>query len=153
MVSPRASGSAILVAEAVMVRRAVLAALLLSGCYTGSANTIAGAAVTTGLALGASAASRASGGCYAMCTNGTVCNERTGLCEVLPCRGQCSSNEHCEQTFSETKCVPGPATGVTAEAQGKEVKTPAVAPIVNAPDQTGPPQIVPAAEQQPPQKQ
>jgi hypothetical protein len=127
----------------------VLAALLLAGCHTGSVNTLAGASVTTGLALGASAANRAAGGCYAICTNGTSCNPRTGLCEVLPCRGRCASDEHCEETFAETKCVPGGGTtGVTSMAKGKETKIPILPPIV--PDSTGPPQIVPAAEQKPP---
>ncbi len=134
-----------------MVRRAILAALLLAGCHTGSANTMAGAGVMTGLALGASAASRASGGCYAVCTNGTTCNPRTGWCEALPCRGRCSPDEHCEQTFAESKCVPGGTTGVTSVAKGKEIKMP-IAPAI-APDQTGPPQVVPAAEQKPPSGQ
>jgi hypothetical protein len=127
----------------------MLAALLLAGCHTGSVNTLAGASVTTGLALGASAANRAAGGCYAICTNGTSCNPRTGLCEVLPCRGRCASDEHCEETFAETKCVPGGGTtGVTSVAKGKDTKIPILPPIV--PDSTGPPQIVPAAEQRPP---
>ena len=108
-----------------------------------------GAGVMTGAALGASAANRASGGCYAVCTNGTSCNTRTGLCEALPCRGQCAADEHCEQTFAESKCVPGVTTGVTSVAKGKDVKTP-IATTPLGPDQTGPPQIVPAAEQKPP---
>jgi hypothetical protein len=134
-----------------MLERAmILAALLLAGCHTGSANTMAGAGVITGLALGTSAVSRASGGCYAVCTNGTACNPKTGWCEALPCLGRCSADEHCEQTFAESKCVPG-GTGVTSVAKGKEIKTP-IEPVI-APDSragTGPPQVVPAAEQNPP---
>src|SRR5437763_1599981 len=43
-------------------------AVLLVACKTGSPNTAVGAAVTTAAALGASAANRAAGGCYAICT-------------------------------------------------------------------------------------
>jgi hypothetical protein len=135
-----------------MLRRAILAALLLAGCHTGSANTMAGAGVTSALALGASAANRVSGGCYAVCTNGTTCNPRTGWCEVLPCRGRCSIDEHCEQTFAESICAPGgTASGVTSVAKSNPIKMPVLSPI--APDQTGPPQVVPAAEQKPPSGQ
>src|SRR5260370_4213196 len=115
--------------EAVMVRRAILAAVLLAGCHPGSVNPLAGASVTTGLALGASAANRAAGGCYAGCTNGTTCNPKTGWCEALPCRGRCSPDEHCEATLSETKCVPGPPTGGTSMAKGKETKLTIPPPI------------------------
>lgn len=131
-----------------MLRRAILAALLLAGCHTGSANTIAGAGAMTALALGSSVASRVSGGCYAVCTNGTACNPNTGWCEVLPCRGRCSTDEHCEQTFTESICAPGGTSGVTSLAKGNPIKIPVLTPT--APDQTGPPQIVPAAEQKPP---
>jgi hypothetical protein len=131
-----------------MIRRAILAALLLTACKTGSSNTMLGAGVMTGAALGASAANRASGGCYAVCTNGTSCNTRTGLCEVLPCRGQCTPDQHCEQSFTENKCVQGGPAGVTSVARGEKIMAPIAQPI--APEQTGPPQIVPAAEQKPP---
>src|SRR3954462_13124058 len=61
----------------------------LGGCHTGSASTLAGATTMTALALGSAAAERAAGGCIAMCTTGTQCNPKTGLCEVMPCRNQC----------------------------------------------------------------
>jgi hypothetical protein len=54
-------------------------------------------------AVGTAAASRAVGGCVSQCIPGTTCNERTGMCEVLPCRGQCRSDEVCEND----RCVPG----------------------------------------------
>ena len=83
-------------------------------CHTGSSNTMAGAAVMTTLALGSSAASRAAGGCYAVCQQGETCNEKNGLCEALPCRGKCNASETCEEGFFGIKCVPGPALSVTA---------------------------------------
>jgi hypothetical protein len=128
-----------------------LAAVLASACYTGSANTVAGAAVMTGLAAGGAMAERASGGCIATCTNGTVCNPKTGLCEVLPCRGRCGAGEHCEQTYDGERCVPGGgAAEVATPAKGSATKIP-VAPINQAPpDHDGPPVIIPAAEQNPP---
>lgn len=55
-----------------------------------------------GAAVGASVASRALGGCVAYCPAGTVCNEKTGLCDTLPCRGQCKQDETCENE----RCVP-----------------------------------------------
>jgi hypothetical protein len=67
---------------------------------------------------------------------------------VLPCRGRCGEGEHCEETFAETKCVPGAASGVVTEAKGSTPKTPAVAPITTPPDTTHTaPTVVPAAEQ------
>ena len=96
--------------------RYVLAALVLASCHTGSANTMTGAAVMTGLALGASAANRAAGGCYAVCQQGETCNEKTGLCEVLPCRGLCRADEACEEGFFGTRCVPGPALSISSKA-------------------------------------
>ncbi len=57
---------------------------------------VANAAIGTALGLTAAGVSRASGGCYASCPVGTTCNEKTGYCEELPCRGQCGPNEVCE---------------------------------------------------------
>jgi hypothetical protein len=133
-----------------MGRSSLLALVALAGCITGSSNTMAGAAVMTAAGLGAAAVSRASGGCVAICTNGTACNPRTGLCETLPCRGQCGSGEHCEQTFTESKCVPGPETGVTSVAKGESTKIPVVMPVSTPPPSSGPPVIVPKAEESTP---
>lgn len=94
----------------------VLCACAALSCHTGSANTITGAAVMTSLAVGASAANRAAGGCYAVCQQGERCNEKTGLCEALPCRGQCRADETCEEGFFGVKCLPGPALSVSSQA-------------------------------------
>lgn len=133
-----------------MGRASLLASIALAGCITGSSNTMAGAAVMTAAGLGAAAVSRASGGCVAICTNGTACNPRTGLCETLPCRGQCGAGEHCEQTFTESKCVAGPETGVTSVAKGESTKIPVVMPVSTPPSSSGPPVVTPKAEEAPP---
>ena len=131
--------------------RVAFCALLLVACKTGSPNTLAGAAATTALALGASAANRSAGGCYAICTAGTACNTNTGLCERLACDGRCAAGETCEETFAGSKCVPG-GTGVTTKADANGLALP-VAPIFQVPDANhGSPTIVPAAEQRDPPK-
>ncbi len=129
---------------------AALGALCLigSGCHTGSANTMAGAASMTTLAVGAAAVSKASGGCIAICTNGTACNPKSGLCDPLPCRGECGSDEHCEQNFTGSKCVAG-SIGVAASAPRQSGTVP-LAPAPAVPDSSGPPVVIPAAEQHPP---
>jgi hypothetical protein len=126
---------------------AVCALLTFFACKTGSPNTIAGAATVTTAALGASMAERAAGGCFAMCTNGTFCNPRSGLCEVAPCRNSCSADEHCEATPTGERCAPG-GTGVTAQGPGTKSNIPVLPPPVFNPP--GTPTITPAAEQQPP---
>ena len=94
--------------------RSLIVLAAIAACHTGSSNTMAGAAIMTALAAGSSVASRASGGCYAVCQQGETCNEKTGLCEALPCRGKCTSSETCEEGFFGVKCVPGPALVVTS---------------------------------------
>jgi hypothetical protein len=105
----------------------------------------------TALAMGSAVAERAAGGCIAMCTSGTACNPQTGLCEVLPCRNQCLATEHCEQTFTGDKCMPGAPTGIesVANANANKPNIPVGVPTSNTPT-TGGPTVVPAAEQQPP---
>lgn len=90
-------------------------ALSAFACHTGSSNTLVGAAVMSSLALGSSAVSRANGGCYAVCQQGESCNQKTGYCEPLPCRGQCRADESCEEGFFGIKCVPGPALSVSSQ--------------------------------------
>jgi hypothetical protein len=131
--------------------RLVFFAVLLVACKTGSPNTAIGAAVTTAAGLSASVANRAAGGCYAICTAGTVCNPRTGLCDREACDGKCGAGEICEETFTGSKCVTG-TTGVATKADRSGVVIP-VAPIVQAPDSNhASPTIVPAAEQRDPPK-
>jgi hypothetical protein len=66
------------------------------------------------LGLGSAVASRAAGGCYAVCQQGERCNENTGLCEALPCRGQCMAGEVCEEGFFGVRCLPNASLAVSA---------------------------------------
>jgi hypothetical protein len=129
--------------------RIVLIAVLLSGC---APSMLAGASTVTAAAVGASALQRSAGGCYATCTNGTTCNPRTGLCERAPCDGLCRPDEHCESTATQSLCLPGPPSDVAAKAPGTQKTIPVLQPP--SPNERGvtggPPQVVPAAEQNPP---
>jgi hypothetical protein len=127
-----------------MLRFALLA-LLLPACV---ASTLVGASTTTALALGTSAAQRHAGGCYAVCSGGTSCNPRSGLCERMPCDGQCAAGQHCESTATQSFCAPGPPSDVLSSAPGTQKTVPWLPPPPPVP--SGPPQIVPAAEQHPP---
>jgi len=84
------------------MRRFALAALLaLVGCSSSAPHTLGAAAINTGLALGTSAAQRAAGGCFAVCTNGTACNPKTGLCEAA------SLDAYCEEApGGGMRCIP-----------------------------------------------
>ncbi|MGZ6142210.1 MAG: hypothetical protein ACXWLM_02675 [Myxococcales bacterium] len=125
--------------------RVALAAMLLSGC---AASTMVGASTVTAAALGTSAMQRRSGGCYATCANGTTCNPNTGLCERMPCDGACGRDEHCEVTALESKCAPGPPSDVASRAPGTGKTIPVLEPP--PPVEGGPPRVIPAAEQHPP---
>jgi hypothetical protein len=128
---------------------ALLCGATLAACHTGGTSTLVGATTMTALAMGSAVAERAAGGCIAMCTTGTACNPQTGLCEVLPCRNQCQATEHCEQTFTGDKCMPGAPTGVESVANANKPKIPVGVPTSSTPT-TGGPTVVPAAEQSPP---
>jgi hypothetical protein len=129
----------------------VFFALLLVACKTGTPGTAIGAAAMTAAGIGAAAANRAAGGCIAMCTAGTVCNSKTGLCDRLACDGRCAAGETCEETFAGSKCVTG-TTGIATKADGTGIVLP-LAPVLQAPEQNhASPTIVPAAEQRPPPK-
>jgi hypothetical protein len=72
----------------------------------GGPGTVAGdAAAAAIVGVTAAGVSRAMGGCYAGCPPGTFCNNRSGLCDELPCRGRCNPDEHCELTATSSKCV------------------------------------------------
>ena len=128
-----------------LMLRIGLIAVVLSGC---AASTLVGASTVTAAALGTSALERKAGGCYAMCTGSTMCNPRTGLCEEKPCGGLCSADQHCEVSATKSWCAPGPPGDVAAKAPGSETKIPVLLPPPGV--SGGPPQIVPAAEQNPP---
>jgi len=93
---------------------ALLCAVAAASCHTGSSHTVADASLMTILGLGSSVASRAAGGCYAVCQQGERCNENTGLCETLPCRGLCMPGEVCEEGFFAVRCLPNASLAVSA---------------------------------------
>lgn len=84
-----------------MRRLALAAVAALAACSSSAPHTLGAAAVNAGLALGAAGAQRAAGGCYAVCTNGTVCNPKTGLCEAP------APDAYCEEApGGGMRCVP-----------------------------------------------
>ncbi len=85
-----------------MKRLIPLLLLLSPACQSGAG---ADAAVTSAIALTSAAVSRANGNCYAACPPGTTCNHGTGLCEELPCRGQCAEGSYCDEQARIPHCV------------------------------------------------
>ncbi len=73
----------------------------LAACKSSAPYTVPAAALNTGIALGVSGIERAHGGCYAVCTNGTVCNPKNGLCESA------KADVYCEEApGGGMRCVP-----------------------------------------------
>lgn len=67
------------------------------------------AIINTAIGAGVAGARRANGECYTPCTPGNTCNPQSGMCEPLPCRGECQLGESCELTPTGEKCVPAAA--------------------------------------------
>jgi hypothetical protein len=115
-----------------------VAVVLGVGCAN-AGSAVANAAINTAIAGGVSAYRRSNGECYTPCTPGTKCNEKTGTCDPLPCRGECRPNERCEQTYTGEHCVPDveleirgtPSTG--AAGTSAPVKPPSLLPDAGAP--------------------
>jgi len=107
---------------------ALSAAILALGCH--AAPGAVGNAVLMSAVAGVASANRVAGGCYSVCQQGESCNEKTGLCEALPCRGRCRADETCEEGFFGVKCLPGPALSVStssaAPAKSSEPEKPPV---------------------------
>ncbi len=94
---------------------ALLALLGLTVCGGGSKSGLAAANV--GIGAIASGVSRASGGCYAICTGTDICNPQTGFCDPNPCSA-CSTIQHCETTGALPRCVDNPLpTGLSGKRQ------------------------------------
>jgi len=81
--------------------------LLTAACNAGL-NAKQAAALTTAVAVGVSTVRRASGDCFTWCAPGTRCNEATGLCDPLPCWGNCKADEICDASGAVPKCIPAP---------------------------------------------
>ncbi|MCY1020946.1 hypothetical protein [Pyxidicoccus sp. MSG2] len=84
-------------------RRWLIALVVLAGCR-GADGAVVNALINTSIAMGSAAAQRAAGGCYATCPVGTTCDEQTGYCMPLPCRGRCRSDERCVELGLEERC-------------------------------------------------
>jgi hypothetical protein len=94
----------------VRMRRAfALAPLLaLAASCGGDSLKYASAASTAGMAVAAAGAYRATtGGCWAMCAQGEQCDESTGACVALPCRGACPADQRCATIEGKETCVRG----------------------------------------------
>jgi hypothetical protein len=125
------------------MRRVLPIVLIGGGCVSTAAYTVVSAAVNTAIAGGYSAAQRAMGGCYATCTNGTVCNANTGFCEKKGARCACPAGEIClESSEGLQKCVT-PSMTIFSEQQqsrtsGRLVVTPESGVVPSLPAPTPP---------------
>ena len=79
-------------------------AMLSGGCA--HIGPVEAAVLMTTIAVGTSVARRADGECFTWCPSGTKCNQRSGLCEPLPCNDACKSGEHCDDSRVIARCVP-----------------------------------------------
>src|SRR5438874_2498518 len=89
-----------------MVPVRALCFLALAAC-AGSTNALVNALIGTGMGVTAAAIERSRGNCVAACVYGTTCNHETGLCDPLPCRGECREDEYCDTLRSVQACVQG----------------------------------------------
>ena len=107
--------------------------LFLDGCKSSAPYTMPAAAINSAIAVGAAAAQRSAGGCYAQCVAGTVCNPRTGFCEQpgAVCLGQPSDPPSClsrpGSTMGTAAQVPG-AAGTAGSPIGVSPATGSVPP-------------------------
>jgi len=123
---------------------AFLTVLVLPACASSERYTVPAAAINTGLAVGAAAASRAQGGCIAMCTNGTFCNPHTGLCEAGP-----QPTTVCQDApGGGMRCVPVEVPTVSQQHSGPAATSPVgVSPAMGStppPPSSASPTTVPA---------
>ncbi|MGC4114176.1 MAG: hypothetical protein QM765_06035 [Myxococcales bacterium] len=122
-----------------MARRLFLTAFLAAsaGCAHGN---VGDAALMTGIAAASAGISRAAGGCYAACPPGTSCNPATGLCDALPCRGQCGAGQRCERSPIEHCVLDRPAQ---LQVDRPVDETGVLVPVSNAPAPAEPPPAPP----------
>ena|GEM_PF-2344844 len=99
-----------------MTRTYTLALLTFVGAAGCGGSKGALAAANVGIGMAASGISRASGGCFAICTGSDICNTRTGFCESNPC-SSCSAIQHCDTLGAMPRCVDNPVpTGLSRKA-------------------------------------
>ena len=91
------------------MRRFAWAALIAAAvsCRSSAPYTAASVPIATGVAGAFSIAQRKMGGCYATCTNGTVCNPSSGFCEKGGSHCACPGGQAClEDSSGFPRCVP-----------------------------------------------
>ena len=126
------------------MRLSLLAGLVCLSCAANRSayvpgQTVAAEAIgSTIFGATASGISRASGGCWAACPTGTICNRNSGLCEELPCRGLCGSDEHCELTPTSSHCLPGGAAPIEISIGRKGEEEPPTTPDKSVPASASP---------------
>jgi hypothetical protein len=81
----------------------------------GPESSSGGPGLAPAVATAASVQRRLEGECYVPCLEGTVCNHETGLCDALPCRGECKKGERCDESGIIPKCVAEIAPGLLIE--------------------------------------
>ena len=78
--------------------------LLVSSCSSGS--DVAAAVVGAGAAVAVAGVNRAvTGECWASCPPGKQCDEDSGTCVDLPCRGECPPETYCARVHGEERCI------------------------------------------------
>jgi hypothetical protein len=90
------------------LHRAFLLAVVVpcGACATGGGGGgAADALVNVAIAGAVAGVRRSQGDCYSPCAPGTACNNATGFCEPLPCRGLCRPDERCEQLGKVERCI------------------------------------------------
>jgi hypothetical protein len=77
-----------------------------------------GATLETVALVAAIAVHRATtGGCWATCLHGLVCDHATGTCvERPPCGGRCGPTQSCDQAAASERCVERPPADAGADA-------------------------------------
>jgi hypothetical protein len=78
---------------------------VLFGCGHGT-NVALPIAATAAAVTEVALYSLAQHGCLGQCGPGAECNHATGLCQHIPCSGQCPSDEVCQVNGSHEECVP-----------------------------------------------
>jgi hypothetical protein len=97
-------------------------AVVLAGCQSSARYTVPSAAINSVLAASVSVAQKTSGGCYAQCVGGTICNARTGFCE--------SPGAVCIGSEADSPaCLNRPGATMGTSAAGPDVQPPKDLPL------------------------
>lgn len=130
------------------MKRCMIVLVALVGCATSSGGKAAGALANAAIASGVGAARVASGDCFTICAPGTECNPKTKLCDPIPCRGLCSSNQICDTSGPIEHCASAPGLQVNEKHDvNADQKLPVgiTPPLSSAPSSTPEHPDVPAA--------